>query len=303
MGDADGHGFTFRRWQRYGKDRLYVKRAEDAFQLGFLDMISGDAVPVDEQLADELRMAICVWQDLRHGAEALAGSRSAVVEQLGTGSGSVSADGEPAAFVDLAENRPGASLQEQVDAAQAAGERATLLRRFVLGKHARSSWERGAIGERLVGAQLDDLLGKDPRWRVLHSVPVGSTGSDIDHVVIGPAGVFTLNAKNHKGTKVWVGGDTFMVNGVRQHHVRNSRHEAKRAARLLSRATGGEVTVRGMVVVVNAESLVVKAQPADVIVINRRLLVRFLRRMPERLASEQVEAIYTAARNAATWVA
>ncbi|MBG6212216.1 hypothetical protein RCH23_000129 [Cryobacterium sp. CAN_C3] len=38
-----------------------------------------------------------------------------------------------------------------------------------------------------------------PEWTVLHAVPVGSGSSDIDHVVIGPAGVFTINTKNHTG--------------------------------------------------------------------------------------------------------
>lgn len=42
----------------------------------------------------------------------------------------------------------------------------------------------------------------------------GERGSDIDHVLIGPAGVFTVNVKHHPNSSIWVGGDTFMVNGV-----------------------------------------------------------------------------------------
>jgi hypothetical protein len=34
-----------------------------------------------------------------------------------------------------------------------------------------------------------------PEWTVLHSVPVGTGSTDIDHIAIGPAGVFTLNTK------------------------------------------------------------------------------------------------------------
>ncbi|WP_371261683.1 nuclease-related domain-containing protein [Arthrobacter sp. ov118] len=30
-------------------------------------------------------------------------------------------------------------------------------------------------------------------------MPVGAGASDVDHVLIGPAGVFTLNTKNHAG--------------------------------------------------------------------------------------------------------
>jgi hypothetical protein len=93
------------------------------------------------------------------------------------------------------------------------------------------AWRIGADGEQAVAAQLTRL---GPSWRVLHAVRVGDHGSDIDHVVIGPAGVFTVNAKHHPNTSIWVGGDTFMVNGQRVPYVRNSRHEARRAARRLS---------------------------------------------------------------------
>jgi hypothetical protein len=57
---------------------------------------------------------------------------------------------------------------------------------------------------------------------------VGDNGADIDRLVIGPGGVFSLNAKHHPGGKVWVGGNTLMINGHRQPYIRNSRFEAQR---------------------------------------------------------------------------
>ena len=69
---------------------------------------------------------------------------------------------------------------------------------------------------------------------MLHSVPVGSGSSDLDHVVIGPAGVFTINTKHHRGQNVWVGGRRILVNGQRTDHLRNANYEAKRASKLLS---------------------------------------------------------------------
>ncbi|MEV0493953.1 NERD domain-containing protein [Streptomyces atratus] len=58
------------------------------------------------------------------------------------------------------------------------------------------SWEVGLRGELIVGSSLNRL--RRDGWRVLHSIELPS-GSDIDHVVIGPPGVFTVNAKHHKG--------------------------------------------------------------------------------------------------------
>ena len=85
-------------------------------------------------------------------------------------------------------------------------------------------------------------------------------GSDIDHLVIGPPGGFTLNAKNHPGAKIWIGGDTFMVNGHRQPYVRNSRFETRRAAA----ATGMRVVAVGVIAPVGAAAISVKTLPADV---------------------------------------
>lgn len=45
--------------------------------------------------------------------------------------------------------------------------------------------------------------------------------------------------KHHPGAKIWVDGDTFMVNGTRAPYVRNSRHEARRGA---PAAVGGDGT-------------------------------------------------------------
>jgi hypothetical protein len=71
---------------------------------------------------------------------------------------------------------------------------------------------RGATadGEEAVAARLRKL---GDRWKVLHAIPVGENGSDIDHVVIGPGGLFTINTKHHPNSAVWVGGNTFMVDG------------------------------------------------------------------------------------------
>lgn len=162
---------------------------------------------------------------------------------------------------DLLPNVPGEQLTAQIAAAHARGEKPTLWRRFVLGKDAYSSWELGAMGERLVADQLAALVRKDPSWGFLHSVPIGENGADIDHLVIGPAGVFTVNAKLHRDARVWVGGNTVMVNGVRQPYVRNSRFEANRAAKLLSAAVGEDVPTRGVVVVVNAGDFTVRPSP------------------------------------------
>ena len=191
--------------------------------------------------------------------------------------------------------------REQAVALREAAPVRTLLAR-VVGVHTdERAWRIGADGEEKTAAELSKLLKKSPSWRVLHAVPVGDRDSDIDHVVVGPAGVFTLNSKHHPGASIWVGGNTFMVNGQRQPYIRNSRHEATRASRLLTDACGFPVFATGVVVPVGAEALTIKSPPGDVHVVNRRALRRWLSSLPPVLTLDGIETIYGAARLASTW--
>jgi hypothetical protein len=60
-------------------------------------------------------------------------------------------------------------------------------------------WDRGAQGEERVGGLLDELARSrgDEGWRVVHDASFGR--GNVDHVVIGPAGVFTVETKSHQG--------------------------------------------------------------------------------------------------------
>ena len=56
------------------------------------------------------------------------------------------------------------------------------------------SWYIGLLGEIAVAERLRSLPDD---WLVLHSVPVGNRGSDIDHVLVSPRGqLLTVNTKH-----------------------------------------------------------------------------------------------------------
>ena len=61
-------------------------------------------------------------------------------------------------------------------------------------------WYVGALGEIEVGVLLGAL---GPDWMVRHAVPIGQGTADVDHLVIGPGGVFALNTKHSAGSGVW----------------------------------------------------------------------------------------------------
>jgi hypothetical protein len=56
-------------------------------------------------------------------------------------------------------------------------------------------WLRGAEGEEAVGGILESLTADG--WHVIHDVSFGR--GNIDHVVVGPGGVFAVETKSHAG--------------------------------------------------------------------------------------------------------
>lgn len=141
-------------------------------------------------------------------------------------------------------------------------------------------WYLGALGELQVAERLAKL---GPDWTVAHSVPIGERGSDIDHALVGPAGVFTINTKFHEDALIWVGSTRLLVNGQKTDHLRNCRYEAQRVAKKLTATTGEPITVHPAIVLVGARSVTFRERPADVAVLRDAELLRWLTRQPVTL--------------------
>lgn len=205
-----------------------------------------------------------------------------------------------ATWTDLAANLPGQAVRRQADELYAQWRAKPLLPRLLTPRTAERRWRRGAEGEEVVARRLTAL---DPTWRVLHTVPLGDRTTEIDHVVIGAGGVFTVHAHNHPGKKIWSCGDIVMVNGFRHPHVRHARHDADLASRLLSASVGFDVPVKALVVVVGTVKATVKEQPRDgaVVVSTPRAGRRWIQRHAPVLSPEAVERIYAMARRSSTW--
>lgn len=159
------------------------------------------------------------------------------------------------------------------------------------------SWFKGAQGERQVARQLDDL---GPDYTVLHAVPIGAGEGDIDHVVVGPTGVFSINTKNHAGQMVWVGGRTLMVNGFKSDHLWKSIREGERATSLLSEAAGGPILVQPLLVVESATLKFGKKRPA-VVVLRPREVGRWINALPRAHSPEAVRYLSMLAEERGTW--
>jgi hypothetical protein len=166
-----------------------------------------------------------------------------------------------------------------------------------LAQNARS-WYLGAIGEIVVAEKLE-RLGEG--WHVINAVPVGAAGSDIDHVVIGPTGVFTINTKAHANKKVWAAGQALRINGFKQNYIRNSQHEAARASKLLTNAVGRPTDVTPLIVMVGISELNLGVRRPAVEIVTARGIVRNLRRRRRVLTPDVVAEIADVAGRRGTW--
>src|SRR5829696_5086502 len=59
------------------------------------------------------------------------------------------------------------------------------------------AWRRGAAGERRTARLLGPLEGHG--WAVLHDLAVPGSQANLDHLVIGPGGVFVIDSKQYRG--------------------------------------------------------------------------------------------------------
>jgi hypothetical protein len=204
--------------------------------------------------------------------------------------------GDEPGLQDLSKNQAGQSARKRAVELRKEAPIKSVLARLLGSPREERDWAVGADGEEEVAWRLRKL---GDGWHVIHSVPVGEKGADIDHVVIGPAGVFTLNTKNHNKHRVTVTKGGVYLNGQRTEYLRNSRFEAKRANKLLTAACGS-VEVQPVIVIMAAD-FKIKSEPTDVNVVGRKSIARWLTKRPAVLTPERVEEIFQHARRETTW--
>ena len=163
-------------------------------------------------------------------------------------------------------------------------------------KQESEQWAAGSVGEQQVGRELERLPSR--AWWIFHDIPRGPNGSNVDHLVIGVGGVFTVNAKNVSGN-VWVAERTLMVNGVSENYYPVSVSEANDVSRRISSANSFAVVARPLLVFVDPPTI--KAMPLDVTVLHLGNVVDWISHQPPIYTPEQAYAIVTAADRPTTW--
>ncbi|HSY14437.1 MAG TPA: nuclease-related domain-containing protein [Jatrophihabitantaceae bacterium] len=118
-----------------------------------------------------------------------------------------------------------------------------------------SAWDRGAAGEELLGSRLDALT--DFGVRLLHDRRPAGERANIDHIAIGPRGVFVIDAKRYRGRpepRERSGGTALIVDGRdRSKLVDGVRKQGESIQVALTSNGWPGVSVRGMLCFVVAD--------------------------------------------------
>jgi hypothetical protein len=153
------------------------------------------------------------------------------------------------------------------------------------------AWRRGAAGEQRTARLLSPLERQG--WAVLHDLALPGGRANLDHLVIGPGGVFVLDSKRYRGRlqldpsgRLWHG--RYPLDST----LRAVSFEADRAAQVLA----DPHVVVPIVAVHGAQVPWGKVVTQGVPVVSARRLPSMLRALPAVLGPERVAALAHQAR-------
>jgi hypothetical protein len=154
------------------------------------------------------------------------------------------------------------------------------------------AWRRGAAGERRTARLLDPL--EQQGWAVLHDLAIPGSRANIDHLAIGPGGVFVIDSKQYRGRllldpsgRLWHGRYPLAPT------LRAVSFEADQAAQVLP---DPGVAVVPIVAVHGAQVPCGKVVMGGVPIVTARHLPSMLRQLPALLGPERVTAVANQAR-------
>ena len=189
--------------------------------------------------------------------------------------------------------KPGQSAREHQKALASVNPRKTFFTRRLGIPTAEQSWGAGAEGEEHVGRILNQLA--QAGWLVMHDLQVSRSGKNVDHLVIGPPGVFVVETKNVSGA-VRVDGPDIQVNGYAKDYVEKLEWQALQVREeLLSRVGWESLWVQGLLVFV-APDLRVNKSPKYVEVLTDKALLAALTNWEPQLSSGDMRELAQATR-------
>lgn len=315
-----------RRRRRPGSDRLYVT-TEDGLPLGHVDLFDGTTHDVPAVWRDRFLREANAWLWQNNLPPLAGGDEERPTPVLGAGVEPPDGGWNPG-WEDVALHRPGHLMADEAARARSSGvpdaDRPSRLRAD--GQH--------AVDDALAKLTRPRLRRGAARWRILHAVDMafpesgrgGVTAADVrrggpapaaggtpsrvllDHVVIGPPGVFVVEVRNHPGGRAYIGPESLEIDGEKIDLGRRRRIGEEAARRLsagLAAAAGAAETLNPPIVtpvVALVGAIVVGLdRPRGVLVSRVGHLPRLLQAFGPQLVDEAVAQVHTVARRSDVW--
>jgi hypothetical protein len=153
-----------------------------------------------------------------------------------------------------------------------------------------TAWQTGAEGELRTGRLLEPLTAEG--FRILHDRKIPGSRANIDHIVIGPPGIYVVETKSLGGS-LQIRDDEVFVSGRRRTKMID---EVKREALAVQTALADEIAAHGRTVspiicVHRADLPWLRSEVAGVRIVSGKDLVNRLREADHLLAPADVERL------------
>jgi hypothetical protein len=149
------------------------------------------------------------------------------------------------------------------------------------------AWQRGADAERHLARLLEPLARQG--WGVEHDLPVRGATANLNHAVIGPAGIFAIDTRHYRG-RLRLSRDGLLWHG-RTFLLPSLSATRSKADRLQDRIAAPDVAVVPIVAVVGGMVPGGQATSMGVTVIPARRLPDVLRSLPPTLTTQRAREV------------
>ena len=162
------------------------------------------------------------------------------------------------------------------------------------------SWLRAAQAEMIVG----DILARLPNgYNVYHSLPIRNTAFWIDHLVLGPGGIFSISSKTRWDRDLTGSPRSIPIGEHAVPYLRDAQFESAQITAQLAAAMPATTVVQPVVVLVNPHKILLARKPDAVTVIDSPRLRRWLVGHQQVFSPEQQAALAAVIDDPATWLA
>jgi hypothetical protein len=150
-----------------------------------------------------------------------------------------------------------------------------------------AAWRRAAAGERFVARLLDPLAKQG--WGVEHDLPVRGATANLNHVVIGPPGIFAIDVRHYRG-RLRLSHDGLLWHG-RTFLLPTLSATRSKADRLQDRLGAPDIAVVPIVAVLGGMVPGGQVTTMGVTVVPARRLPALLRNLPPTLTPQRAREV------------